>query len=91
MAAAFDTFAEALESVGAVDHDHARDLGYTVCGVYLDENTPRYFMMEIDSAGEPIEDPSEVAFQIRNGRSISEYERWALSMAKSMRGPDAER
>lgn len=83
--ASFETFAEALESVSATDADHARDLGYSVCGVYLDENTPRYFVVEVDGAGEPVEDPAELAFQIRNGRSMSEYERWALDMAQKLR------
>lgn len=84
-----ETFAGALEEIGAEDADHARQLGFTVCGVYLDENTPRCFVMELDpDTGEPVSDPGDVAFEIKHGRPMDDYERWALSMARAMRSPD---
>lgn len=86
MVETFETFSAALESVGAEDADHARQLGYTICGVMVAEGVPRYFTQELE-----VEDDSIAgrAFEIRNGRSMSDYESWLLEMARSVRGVNA--
>tara|TARA_R110001606_G_scaffold364762_2_gene519331 strand:+ start:2895 stop:3161 length:267 start_codon:yes stop_codon:yes gene_type:complete len=88
MSRTFDSFAEALESVGAEDADHARQLGFTICGVMVEDGKPRYFTQELEAEDASIADK---AFEIRNGRSMSEYEHWLLDMARSTRSVDAGR
>jgi len=82
MAETYKTFDEALESVGAEDADHARQMGFTICGVMMDENTPRYFTQEIEAQDDSI---AGKAFEIRHGRTMSDYEQWLLEMARSTR------
>jgi hypothetical protein len=47
-----------------------------VCGTYLKDGTPQYFVMPADAGDENVR---EVAFRVREGRDISTYERWLIS------------
>lgn len=70
MTPTFDTFEAAQEARG---EDHQ------ICGTYLGEK-PVYFLMPSDASDGQIADR---AFEVKNGRPPSEYERWLLEMAQA--------
>lgn len=70
MALTYDTYEEA---------DAARESEDThmVCGVRIEEGVDRYFVLPRSI---PDETAYEIAFEIKNGRPITKYERWLRSM-----------
>jgi hypothetical protein len=58
---------------------HARELDLRICGTLRHDGTPTYFAVDPDKTDEEIED---LAFEIREGRPKTAYERWAMNIAK---------
>lgn len=61
----FETYEEADEN-----RDEAHEM---VCGVRMEDESARYFILPRDVSDEAA---AERAFEIRNGRPVSSYERW---------------
>lgn len=53
--------------------------GWTVCGVLLKNGEPRYFHAPADTPDESLRD---MAFRLREGRDMSEYERQVMAEAE---------
>jgi hypothetical protein len=58
---------------------HAQELGLRICGTLKHDGTPAYFAVDHAKTDQEIED---LAFEIREGRPKTAYERWAMSIAK---------
>jgi hypothetical protein len=71
-----DTFRDFVEA------DNARAEGQMVCGTLLHDGTPTYFLLAADTADA---DVREVAFSVREGRHMSDYERLLLQQAELLR------
>jgi hypothetical protein len=52
---------------------------YSLCGTLLASGEPRYFILPAETTTAEVR---ETAFQIREGRPMSSYERWALAAAE---------
>jgi hypothetical protein len=50
-----------------------------VCGVVMEDKSPRYFVVSRDTEDDVI---AERAFEIRNGRPVSSYERTIRELAE---------
>lgn len=68
----FETYEEAVLS----REDPERTI---VCGVRMEDESARYFVMPIDAQDDEIADR---AFEIRNGRPVSNYERTIRELAE---------
>lgn len=60
----------------------AKGDGQMLCGTLDHEKVAHYFVMPVDASDEQI---SDRAFEIREGRPRSEYERWLMKTAESLR------
>ena len=65
------------ETYEAADLARESDETHMVCGVRLEDGSDRYFVLPRDI---PDEKAYEIAFEIRNGRPITDYEHWLRSM-----------
>ena len=79
-----ETFDDYDAAVDAADPDTEM-----VCGTYLlDGVTPKYFVLSKDT---PDHVGRDTAFQIRNGRPPSQYERWLVEIAEDLHEVEQER
>ena len=74
----FETFEEAN---AALDADHEM-----VCGVRMEDDSARYFVMPRDV---PDEVAADRAFEIRHGRPVSSYERWLKQIVEDRKSAEA--
>jgi hypothetical protein len=58
---------------------YAEELELRICGTLLHDGTPKYFTVDPETDDDEIEDR---AFEIREGRPKTAYERWAMQIAK---------
>lgn len=79
MSRAFETYDEAAAARENPDAE-------MVCGVRMQDESARYFIMPSDAPDQVIHDR---AFEIRNGRPVSEYERMIKSLAEKLQPVDA--
>lgn len=70
----FVTRQEADDSVGENE---------TVCGTLLASGAPAYFVMPVASSDDEMRD---AAFEVRNGRAMSQIERTTLDLAEARAG-----
>jgi hypothetical protein len=70
----FETYEEADQNR---DPDHEM-----VCGVRMEDDSARYFVLPRDVSDQAAADR---AFEIRNGRPVSSYERWLQDIVLSRR------
>lgn len=68
-----DTFTDFAEA------EAAKTEGTMVCGTLMKDGEPRYFVLPSDVPDHLIRD---TAFQIREGRPVSSWERWILELAE---------
>jgi hypothetical protein len=71
-----DTFLDFAEA------EKAKAVGQMVCGTLLKDGSPAYFLLAADTADA---DVREVAFSVREGRQMSDYERLLLQQAELLR------
>lgn len=58
----------------------AQDDGQSLCGTYVD-GKPTYFFAPSDASEDDVQD---LAFEVRNGRPMSGYEKFLLSAAREL-------
>lgn len=75
----FETYEEARDSVPDDQH--------VVCGTRLLDGSARYFVLRADT---PDALGHDIAFEIRNGRLPSQYEKWLKEIAIDLRHTDEE-
>jgi hypothetical protein len=71
----FETYEAAAERVPDTET-------FMVCGTRLLDGTPRYFILDRET---PDEVGHDIAFEIRNGRLPSQYEKWVAEVAADLR------
>lgn len=79
MSRTFETYDEAFAAI----EDPEADM---VCGVRMEDESARYFVMPRNAPDDLIADRS---FEIRNGRPVSNYERMIKSLAERLTTADA--
>lgn len=75
----YETYEEAADAREYPDDE-------MVCGVRMPDESARYFVMPVDAPDQVIHDR---AFQIRNGRPVSDYERLLKDLAERLNPVEA--
>ena len=70
----------------AADEARENEETHMVCGVRMEDGSDRYFILLRDIADD---DAYEIAFEVRSGRQISQYERWLRSVVMERQTVDA--